>query len=209
MPPPPIVIRVHPAHHPEILETLTEALCRAFEQDAHINWIIRQDARCSEAFQRFFRLLLTDQLGDQGEVYATADLKAAAIGFPPGASSMSVLSQARVGLRFAAITGWPSLLLKAYGLNAMEARHPGIPHYFLQTIGVDPDYQGQGYGSAVLSAILGKCDAAGAPAYLETSNESNLSFYAGRGFQIVAEARLPRGPRLWQMLRLAGKPAPD
>jgi ribosomal protein S18 acetylase RimI-like enzyme len=128
-------------------------------------------------------------------------MQAAAIWFPPLSSSLSVLRQARVGLRFAAITGWRSLLSRAYGLNKMETLHPKRPHYFLQTIGVHPDARGSGHGSALLNVVLERCDAERMAAYLETSNEANFPFYEKHGFQVISSAQLPRGPKLWQMLR--------
>jgi GNAT superfamily N-acetyltransferase len=199
--PSPEVIRLVPARDPHSLDTLVERLCRAFDRDAHINWIVRQDSKRALAFRQFFRLLLTDLLGTQGEVYATTDLQAAAIGFPPHAASLGLPSQARVARRFAEVTGWGNLLTRAYGLNRMETRHPGLPHYFLQTIGVEPDYQGLGYGTALMSTILARCDAEGIPAFLVTSNATNLGFYGRHGFKVISEYSLPHGPKLWRMLR--------
>jgi GNAT superfamily N-acetyltransferase len=201
------VRRIRPTDEPVALAALTEVLCQAFEADAHINWIVRQDARRARAMRAFFRLLMTDLLGAQGEVYATDDLTAAAIGFPPGTNSLPLLAQARVAVRFASITGGPHLPLRAYGLNRMAARHPRQPHYFLQTIGVRPDLAGQGRGAALLAPILERCDQAGVPAYLETSRAANLGFYERHGFQVWATASLPRGPQLWQMLRPAASPS--
>ena len=41
-------------------------------------------------------------------------------------------------------------------------------HWYLGTIGVEPELQGRGVGSELLAAWLGLVDADGAPAYLET-----------------------------------------
>jgi ribosomal protein S18 acetylase RimI-like enzyme len=195
------VTRIDPARDPAVIDALANMLCRAFDKDAHINWIVRQDSKRSAAFRNFFQLLLTDLLGNRGELYATSDRQAAAVWFPPQTPSLSLLSQARVGIRFAAITGWQNLPIRAYGLNQMETRHPKIPHYFLQTIGVDPDVQGHGHGSALLEVVLQRCDAEGLATYLETSNEANISFYEKHGFHVIDTAQLPKGPILWQMQR--------
>lgn len=197
----PSVTRIVPAYDPAAIDALANVLCRAFDNDAHINWIIRQDSKRSAAFRKFFQLLLTDLLGPRGEIYATSDKQAAAVWFPPQTQSLSLVAQARVGIRFAEITGWQSLPIRAYGLNLMETRHPKIPHYFLQTIGVDPEVQGHGHGSALLEVVLKQCDAEDIAAYLETSNEANIPFYEKQGFRVIAKAQLPRGPMLWQMQR--------
>lgn len=196
------VIQIHPARNSAEIDTLIEVFCRAFDQDAHFNWIVRQDGRRSAAFRQLFKLMLTDVAGTCGAIYATADLKAAAIWFPPETSKLSLLTQVRVGLRFAAICGWKDLAVRAYGLNVMEHRHPKTPHYFLQTIGVDPLSQRQGHGAALLGPILHRCDMEDIPAYLETSNPDNVGFYEKHGFRLNATAILPQGPMLHQMLRL-------
>ena len=198
---PPSIQRFHPSAQPDQMEPLAGMLCRAFDKDAHINWIVRQDARRGEAFHGFFRLLLADLASQHGEIYATEDLKAAALCFPPGNASIPLSTQLRIGMRFGTITGWTNLPLRAFGLNRMEARHPGQPHVFLQTIGVDPEFQGMGYGSALLKALTRQWDAQGIPAYLETSREANLGFYEKHGFRVISSASLPRGPVLWQLLR--------
>ncbi len=49
----------------------------------------------------------------------------------------------------------------------MGRHHPREPHWFLPLIGVDPMYQGQGRGSALLRHALLQCDRDRVPAYLE------------------------------------------
>jgi ribosomal protein S18 acetylase RimI-like enzyme len=65
----------------------------------------------------------------------------------------------------------------------------------------DPAAQGRGLGTAVLAPVLEECDRDGVGAYLESSKESNVAYYARFGFRITEELRLPRGPRLWLMWR--------
>ncbi len=63
-------------------------------------------------------------------------------------------------------------------------------------------------GSALLRSVLHEVDAEGLPAYLESSKESNLSFYNQHGFEVTGEIRTPRGgPTLWLMWRQARPPA--
>jgi hypothetical protein len=44
-------------------------------------------------------------------------------------------------------------------------------------------------------------DRDGVGAYLESSKESNVDYYARFGFRVTEEVRLPRGPRVWLMWR--------
>ncbi|MGH2912475.1 MAG: GNAT family N-acetyltransferase, partial [Solirubrobacteraceae bacterium] len=72
---------------------------------------------------------------------------------------------------------------------------------YLAVLGTEPDMQGQGLGSAVLEPVLRQCDNDGVAAYLESSKERNIAFYARHGFRVTGEIRLPRGPTMWPMWR--------
>nr|QQZ52074.1 GNAT family N-acetyltransferase [Phenylobacterium glaciei] len=59
--------------------------------------------------------------------------------------------------------------------KVMDELHPmARPHAYLWFLGVRPEAQGLGVGSRMLKAGLAKVDAAGLPAYLESSNEANV-----------------------------------
>ena len=55
-------------------------------------------------------------------------------------------------------------------IEQMGQHHPPEPHWYLPLIGVDPARQGQGLGAALMRPVLAKCDAAGLPAYLESTS---------------------------------------
>jgi ribosomal protein S18 acetylase RimI-like enzyme len=89
----------------------------------------------------------------------------------------------------------------------IERHHPVLPHYYLSVIGTDPDQQGGGIGSALLAPVLSRCDSEGVAAYLESSKESNVGFYARHGFTVTDKVELPDGPPLWFMWREPRRPA--
>ncbi len=84
--------------------------------------------------------------------------------------------------------------------RALEVLHPLEPHWYLGTLGVDPDAQGRGLGGALLRTWLGHADAAGASVYLETDLERNLRFYAREGFTVVRRTEV-LGVPVWCMQR--------
>jgi len=53
----------------------------------------------------------------------------------------------------------------------------------------------------VLQPVLERCDSDGVWAFLESSKERNIDFYARHGFRVLGELRLPRGPIMWPMWR--------
>jgi len=88
-------------------------------------------------------------------------------------------------------------------LSAIGKLHYPEPHYYLQTVGVDPEFAGKGIGGAFMRHLCQLSDAAGVPAYLETSNPVNLGFYRRFGFAEREQIDAPGGgPPIWTMLRV-------
>lgn len=197
--PPPDTFTVRLLIADTALPELVGMFCRAFDRDAHINWLVRQDAGRTKAMYNLFRLLLSPNMG--GELHTTTDGNGAALWFAPGSWHMGWLKQTVFFMHFLGIAGWPRALSRGLGMKHMKTSHPDRPHFYLQLLGVEPEHQAQGHGGALLAALLTRCDQAMLPAYLETSSENNVSFYAHRGFSIVAENHFPDGLILWSMLR--------
>ncbi len=87
--------------------------------------------------------------------------------------------------------------------EAMAAYHPEEPCWYLPMIGVDPAYQGQGIGAALMKHALKIIDEQGATAYLESSNPRNISLYQRHGFEIMGQIQVGRSPVIAPMLRVA------
>ena len=88
----------------------------------------------------------------------------------------------------------------------MEGRHPRRPpHWYLAMMGVIPERQGRGLGTALIAPALRDLDGDGAPAYLEASSPRSRELYLRNGFVVTGEFELPSGgPPLWQMWREPG-----
>jgi ribosomal protein S18 acetylase RimI-like enzyme len=78
-------------------------------------------------------------------------------------------------------------------LTRIEKHHPSEPHWYLEAIGTVPEARGRGIGPSVLTPVLERCDATGLPAYLESSNPRNISFYERHGFVAMPLFPLPDG----------------
>ncbi|HQU26794.1 MAG TPA: GNAT family N-acetyltransferase [Acidimicrobiales bacterium] len=95
-----------------------------------------------------------------------------------------------------------ALRIAARAEAATVARHPREPHWYLQLLAVEPSAQRTGIGAALLAPVLEQVDAEGAPAYLETQDETNLAYYARAGFALEARVDLGGGlPGLFTMRR--------
>lgn len=100
------------------------------------------------------------------------------------------------------VVGLGALVSRMRGLDALQSRHPHVPHRYLAVLGTHPQYQGQGIGSRLLGDGLRHCDEIGRAAYLETANPRNLLFYERHGFRVTGEINIPySGPMVWQMWR--------
>ena len=87
-------------------------------------------------------------------------------------------------------------------LSLVDGKHPQEPHYYLGAVGVDPQFQGQGLGSALIEQGTARCDEEQMPAYLVSSNPRNVPLYERHGFEVIEEIELPSGgPTLWRMWR--------
>ena len=95
--------------------------------------------------------------------------------------------------------------------------HPKAPHRHIPQIGVDPDHQGHGVGSALVVEMCRRCDEEGVAAYLETfvwadgRTPSLRTFYERFGFSVAHEIPMGEGWSGLTMLRPArqvdGEPA--
>jgi ribosomal protein S18 acetylase RimI-like enzyme len=149
--------------------------------------------------------LLARAFGGRSFALGTADgidgLAGVALWLPPGVSA-DEQAMAELIER----TAPASMQQDGDAVFAQMARfHPTEPHWYLPLIAVDPARQGQGLGDKLMAHALARCDADGLPAYLESSNPRNLSFYQRHGFTVLGKIQAGSSPTLVPMLR---KPRP-
>jgi ribosomal protein S18 acetylase RimI-like enzyme len=76
-------------------------------------------------------------------------------------------------------------------LIQLHKRNADFPHYYLDTVAVDPKYRGKGYASKLLRPMLDKIDNANVPCYLCTGSEKNLPIYEHFSFEVVEKVFSP------------------
>jgi GNAT superfamily N-acetyltransferase len=92
--------------------------------------------------------------------------------------------------------------IELIGRLTADVHTGGRAHAYLWMIGVAPERQGEGLGSALITSVLDRCDREGLPAYLEASNARSRKLYERLGFAVVDRPLdLPDGPRMWPMWR--------
>lgn len=181
---------------------VVRALALAFESDPHFSWIIRDGLKRLARLEQGFALFTRRIWLPQNEGYTHDRMVGAALWMPPGTWHVGPLTQLRMAPATIGVLRRDSgRLLRA--LTFIERKHPRTPpHWYLPIIGVAPEWQGRGFGAALLRPVLERCDRERTPAYLEASTPRNRALYERHGFDVMEECRYASdGPPMWRMWR--------
>jgi len=142
--------------------------------------MMRAAARAAKLGRKFSRVLVAE---DNGLVVGVLN----AAQWPRCQLSVSEkLSTAPIMIREAG-RGLPKSLRQ---MNVWAKHDPRERHWHLGPIGIHPDLQGQGVGSALLSAFLKTVDQQRSSAYLETDADRNVVLYEKFGFSVIGHAEI-------------------
>jgi ribosomal protein S18 acetylase RimI-like enzyme len=76
-------------------------------------------------------------------------------------------------------------------ITALRTRVTPQRYWYLQAIGVDPDYRGRGFSSRLLKPMLARAEKEGLPCFLETQAENNVKLYEHFGFKVAEMGTIP------------------
>jgi GNAT superfamily N-acetyltransferase len=190
----------------EDVPPLARALARAFDSDPPMRWFLRDDERRVEQARHMFDVMLRTVHLTRDACYTTENVAGGALWVPPGRWRLGVVQQLRLLPGMIRVFG-RDLPRAQRGLTVMDARHPRKPHWYLDSLGVEPEWQGRGLGSALMHPVLERCDRERMPAYLNAGSPRSRDLYSRHGFVVTEEFTLPDdGPPLWRMWR---EPRPD
>jgi ribosomal protein S18 acetylase RimI-like enzyme len=184
-------------------------LARAFHDDPPSIWLFPNERRRRAALRAEF-IAATRYGLRYGDVFVPTERNdGAAIWLPPEEPMPSTLRMLRVGfwemVSAPARAGFGYLPPYFRIMRQMEKLHKeDVPkrHWYLMVLGVEPERQGQGVGSALIGPGLARADRDRLPCYLETAKEINVEFYGKHGFDVVREVPMGGdGPPMWTMLR--------
>jgi ribosomal protein S18 acetylase RimI-like enzyme len=198
---------VRPVGSPDVPD-LVDVLVRSFADDPVANFMFSGERRRRRGLHSFFSSQIRRQYLAGGHVYTTEDRAGAAIWGAPDRdrSGLTELLQLLPTAPFLVSTRMVRALRLLFEVDGL---HPKEPHWYLATLGTDPERQRRGIGSALLRPVLDRADEDGTPAYLESSKERNVPFYARFGFEVIEELRsAPNNPTIWRMWREPRVPGP-
>ena len=180
---------------------MTEVLTLAFNRDPVWGWAFPDEERRASQHRVFWRLFV-DGAMDHDWIRMTADGGAVALWLPPGCPEMPEEAEARVPAVLSELLGDAQAEVVLEVFERFAAARPADPHYYLSLLGTRPDHRGKGLGMGLVAANLAAIDAAGMPAYLESTNPANVDRYRRVGFEPVGEFALPLdGPSVTTMWR--------
>ncbi len=177
--------------HKSQIKPIAETLSKAFQEDPLFAYFIHNESKRRKLLPYIFQFQINYGLL-YGEVYSTKDLKGAVIWLPSNEANKTIWKSISTGgislfLKIGIKTTHRINSYNQYAVN-LKKQHINSPHLVLSCIGVDPEFQGRGYASALLKDKLNKTDL---PCYLNTQNQDKIDFYKKHGFDLLEESIIP------------------
>jgi ribosomal protein S18 acetylase RimI-like enzyme len=186
------------------------AMVRAFWDFPETLHLLPSERKRKHALPRFLGSDMRDAHTQGGLRLAERDGKVVgALGFlPPGTYPPSWQRQLRQIVDLAPALPWGFHAaregMRGSQQNAAQHRVHDEPHYFIQVLGVDPDYQRKGVGTELIKPVLQEADAMGVGSFLFTATEANAAWYGSLGFETTKRYNpTPTWPDVWAMWRPA------
>jgi ribosomal protein S18 acetylase RimI-like enzyme len=168
---------------------ILDILTRSFDDNKSVNYVVKQDQNRVDWISRLMDYSF-NVCNEFGEVWISDDQQACALILFPDkkrSSFRTLLWDLKLALSVIGLDR-VSTVLKREAL--IKSNHPKEPIAYLWFIGVNPQLQGKGVGSAFIQEVIKECERKKRPIYLETSMEKNLPFYKKFGFEIFQSLQL-------------------
>jgi ribosomal protein S18 acetylase RimI-like enzyme len=188
-------LEIRSATHDEMPQTVS-SIVAAFITDPMTRFVCPGPHEYLSAMPLFTREFARGSL-EHGTAYVCTGYFGAAIWLPPG-----VRPDDEVLERLFHEHSRPERLADVLAtFERLEEWHPEEPHWHLPLIGVEPNMQNRGLGSALMRHAVTRFDQEGTLAYLESSNPRNIPLYQRHGFEVMGEVQVGAAPTVTPMLR--------
>jgi ribosomal protein S18 acetylase RimI-like enzyme len=170
-------------------QKILEILTKSFDDNKSVNYVVKQDQKRVDRITKLMDYSF-NVCNEFGEVWISKDQQACALILFPDqkrSSFRTLLWDLKLALSVIGLDR-VSAVLKREAM--IKSNHPKEPIAYLWFIGVNPQLQGKGVGSAFIQEVIKECERKKRPIYLETSMEKNLPFYKKFGFEIFRSLKL-------------------
>lgn len=177
-------------------ERFEAAMTMAFTADPAARWAWPDPHVFFRTFTSLV-MLFGGKSFDHGSAHVIGDFLGVAQWLPPGVQP----DDEPIGALFERNMSEPKLSQVLFLFEQMASFHPKEPHWYIPLFGVDPMFQGRGYGSELMRHGLAVCDHDRQLAYLEATSPANRRFYERHGFRVLGEIRSADSPPMFPMVR--------
>ncbi len=189
------------------IQTASRALGRAFYDDPLMMYLMPSDGRRTRVMTYVMRCAVRMAFPEGESYILDAPENGAALFLPPGRRKFPAARVLGAILPDSWRFGLGPIARYLAVMKEFEAKHPAEDHWYLATLGIEPDRQGQGLGGRLMSPVLKRAEAEGTTVYLETNKTRNVVFYQKHGFRVREHFNCHggRGPESWTMIRENGE----
>ena len=197
--------------HPDEIESGARLLAASFVGEPLFGFMFegKDRGRVERAITPWFRGWIRSFMR-QGEIHAArvgGRLGGVGVRVPPGGYPLHGTQKALFMLRLIrgvtrmSVTSRRALRMPSLG-SQLDRLEPKEPFWNLAWVGVSPDLQGRGVGSALANEIVRLIDTRPAPGWFVTFGPRTRALYERRGFVVEHEVRpFEEGPVGWTMRR--------
>lgn len=160
-----------------------QILSKSFSDNKSVNYVVKQDSKRDERIKSLMEYSF-DVCDAFGEVWLSGDEQACALILFPDkkrTSFRTMLWDLKLALSVIGIDRVSKIMKRE---SMIKKNHPAEPFAYLWFIGVDPDQQNRGIGTAFIKEVIAEYEKKRRPIYLETSTQKNIPFYKKFGFEI-------------------------
>lgn len=180
---------------PDEIGDLAGVLSRAFARDPFYTYLVGEASERGQRLRDGWTGILRFTSDNLSTTYTTADHAGVALWHPPGYHGAGFIDSLRLLPSVSRLAGgFRRLRQISKAIEALEERrrqHVPMPHFYLSALGVEPERQGEGVGTALMRPVLDRADREQHPAYLETATGRHVLLYERQGFAVVEELTLP------------------
>ncbi|MFX1508475.1 MAG: GNAT family N-acetyltransferase [Promethearchaeota archaeon] len=184
-----------------------QVLGKAFHEDPAWTHVIPDEDTRKKKLPFVFEFVLRYSL-KYGEIYAPSDKLEGIVAWVPHTTANETFwriirsGAIRATIKMGSEIGRRIQMLFSVIEEDRRQHMKNKPYFYLQVIGVLPEFQGQGFGGKLLKSMFAKADMEGFSIYLETETEKNMKIYSKYGFITLKEGEAPGADfHYWEMLR--------
>ncbi|MEO6707594.1 MAG: GNAT family N-acetyltransferase [Ginsengibacter sp.] len=170
-------------------DRVVDILAESFDDNKSVNYIIKQDKKRNQRIRKLMAYSF-DICYLYGEVYLTNDKSGCALILLPDKKKYNLKSFLLDIKLVVSCIGISNIKKAMKRESKIKKLQPKELMYYLWFIGVDPNEQNKGIGTALIKEVIKEGRSNQRPIFLETSTLKNIPWYQKFGFEIYNELDL-------------------